>query len=876
MEFENNKMKFEKIVKDITNNPNINDFVKYMYNLVNVNIGHLDLRKHNENHFFNYDEFKKILEQITNEDIKKSLALHDYIYNNVTYVSMSNIIRIIDENINYINSVYNDHTHVLIFNDDNIVHEQITTKSNFYFNLYFIYRYTLITGKIIENMYVKLSSVLYHIDNYLTPTPFLSEISNNVLFILCDDFVYSGSQLSSKQFNFSNLRLKLDNKYKIFLNIIGISYYAKERFDNFFKNNEGESPIIISDSTIKVDSALNILLKYYRLNKIDYKLDSDNFKKETQNKIRELLPKLYGNRLIHIKKFFDKINMQVYTELGSNIDNYYGSGDIYLLNNENLTLAYLDFKYPDLKSTVQSLCNFNIPRQGYYIVVSKLLTDLKLDDPSIPINNIILLDKIKERISHDDIQFILLNYDNHNAITHKFPWITYFDGIKDDSIKDKNNNILLINNTSYNPNKKCFENWNAFYKILPYKNVNVSELEPKPEPESELEPESEPISISKEFDKYADKFYQTIRDEINKDIPTLLGKLKSLFTNAFNNKSEDEINELYKLINNIGKTNHDYSKNILLLFNFLSSIFKTSINKKIKGIKEIKEIKLLNLFQNSIIYTPEIDSHLKAHKINTDVLYNINLEIPENIEEYTIVSLIDYNLQLKKITDEIYAKKLVISSEYILFTINIWDADGNLIKIPEGKQFILSNVISKSNKNLHLNGFIMADGTKENPIYNCHNICNRDTHIVINNDNTVAKLTDPKSDDAKSEDVKSEDAKSKDIKLDNIPYIVVYRINKAPGPSLSDTQSYIKYINNIINKQTSIHNPLIHLLLNTTLYDSFRNIPEPIDPDRLLLFTKQVSDNCNCDCDTYKYKYKQVLHKYLKYKNKYLKLNNKF
>jgi hypothetical protein len=61
-------------------------------------------------------------------------------------------------------------------------------KSNFYFSLYFLYLYNQITG---ENLEIVIPNP-FNMDNCLNE----GVVPKNTIFIMCDDFIYSGQQMS--------------------------------------------------------------------------------------------------------------------------------------------------------------------------------------------------------------------------------------------------------------------------------------------------------------------------------------------------------------------------------------------------------------------------------------------------------------------------------------------------------------------------------------------------------------------------------------------------------------------------------------------------------------------------------------------------------
>lgn len=438
-----NKIVFNEIVNTYDFK---NTFTKYMYNLVKDNIELLNLLQYDENHFFRNDIFRNYMDKIMTEDkrIYKHLQLYEHIFDNVKYINIQNIVDIIDMNINEINTTYSDHIPILLYSSKGSIY-----KSNFYFLLYFIYRYTIINKKIIENIFIDLNSILtFQNDNYEINDKLTNLKNKKLLFIICDDAVYSGTQIKDHNFlPFKSNYIKLNDNIKIYLNIISITHNAINNINKIINN------IIIPKNIILVDTFINILLDYYKIERV-YQLE------ELNERISELKERIKSDTLYKIKPDGSLLNLN-HTILSS-------------LDQElNKTLTYLDFKYPDFVSIYQHLCYFNIEEynQGYYIE-EKNISDL----------------------TNDIIKFIKSNKDNPDKITEQYKWIIYIKNDlyfydKDISTEEQlnklqeknmfnyemlNMSINLINkteNTNY-----CSSTIQPFYKNIVYINVDINNI----------------------------------------------------------------------------------------------------------------------------------------------------------------------------------------------------------------------------------------------------------------------------------------------------------------------------------------------------------------------------------------------------------------
>ena len=461
---------FNKIYED--NKSKLNDFTKYIYELVDNNKEFLDLSKYNQNHYFRKNIFNEYIKNIDPKykDILNYMNLYKYIYDNVTYISNFDTIIKINENIEEINTKYSDYEHIILLNRSSL--DNMTQRSNFYFTLYFIYKYTLQKNKLIENIFIDLNNMFNNLNNiliiedgeYIINDKLKQFTDKKLLFIICDDFVYSGEQVIS--YNFTPLKrklepLKINKNIKFYLNIIGISpnIYNKIEDLNIIETSDDKN-IIIPSKIIKIDLYENIIYDYFYIY-INYLISEyigeiliseyigeilNNDKLSIENKINNLIK---FNDLTYITK--DK------------------NGNIIFEHNiqtmKSRTLTYLDFKYPDFISTVPSLCKFNILKKGYYIINNKFNN---LED----YNNIFKSELFKH--------IIKIKWNEPDIITKKYNFIIYYDediyynksifvkNPNDDEKQDLSKTIQLINNYE-NDAKDCQETIKAFYKTINYK-----------------------------------------------------------------------------------------------------------------------------------------------------------------------------------------------------------------------------------------------------------------------------------------------------------------------------------------------------------------------------------------------------------------------
>lgn len=458
--------------KNLYESSDLNKFTKYLYDLVDKNKEFLDLSKYDNNHYFKKDLFNEYFNTIDskNKEIINYLNIYKHIYNNVTYISNSDIIRRIDENIDEINTKYSDYIPIILYNSNSAKN---TAKSNFYFLLYFIYRYTIKTNKIIKYILIDLINILVNSNDELKINDKFKDLNNKkLLFIICDDFIYSGEQIITN--NFYNLyklmkidnsdkfkidifkkkdkinkSIKIDNNIKFYLNIIGYSTL----FENIIMDSSIKDNIIIPDKIIKVNIfQINILKEYFdkkSKDKYEEKLYTEALMKISENKIITGIEEIFSilinyNKLLYVN--YDHYNGKI------NIDE---DNEIF---ESSKTLTYLDIKYPDLMSTFNNICNFKILKKGYYIKYNNLIND-----------------DIKNEI--------MRKWEDPIDITSKYNYIIYYDEdiyydkntldiIKNPQYFDSNINFVktipLINNSQEDA-IECEYTISPFYKYIKYK-----------------------------------------------------------------------------------------------------------------------------------------------------------------------------------------------------------------------------------------------------------------------------------------------------------------------------------------------------------------------------------------------------------------------
>ena len=431
----------------------IENLANYCYQLVDVNKDILDLKKYDRNHIFLMDNLNKYI--ASQPKFQKELNVLKTIYEQHNYISIDNIIDILDKNIIELNTIYKDYVHIVVLTENTYPY-----KSNFFFYLYFLKRYREITGNNIQYLYSDIRDILnYNNISYLTFNTNMNNIhknDRNYLLIYCDDFSYSGSQLSNSFSDYDDYKyttkINLANNINIYLNIIG----ALSTATNLFKKLVDK--IIIPRESIKINNNIvDILLKLSTNEDMNY----DNVKKIPAEIIDKIFNFILENDIYKITEKDDTILISR-GELG---DIYYNNIVKPLNCNIKLSLTYLDFKFPDLVSTLDTFCKLKVIDNNSKYLNYDDFSDKKILEKLYKENNVELskkniITKKSDKIP-DDLKFI-------DSQKQYLQLINNFDVSATDIDKyiiDKKDN-LICNHSSIKP----------FYKLLKYKNI-IDDLE---------------------------------------------------------------------------------------------------------------------------------------------------------------------------------------------------------------------------------------------------------------------------------------------------------------------------------------------------------------------------------------------------------------
>jgi hypothetical protein len=281
----------------------------------------------------------------------------------VKYIDRETTITILKENCVKIKQIIDRENSIPIVLIDNCEF----SKSNFFFTLYFLYLYRqayepiqFVSIGIINNRYKKIENALFNIrysgmsanyafDNLHKPSNFLG--------IICDDFMYSGSQMEDfiidkRTQEFAKVKISLPRNFKLFINCIGCTQFALNRItrkiDNF------EEKFIMSDEIYnkQILNIKDIILEKYP--------ESGEF-----DTVENFLKYLCWKHDVFILKKKETGEIIVSSMLYNFIKNYFLEANL-----DRITMIYLFFKYPDYASTMQNLCGINLlnTELDYYVI----------------------------------------------------------------------------------------------------------------------------------------------------------------------------------------------------------------------------------------------------------------------------------------------------------------------------------------------------------------------------------------------------------------------------------------------------------------------------------------------------------------------------
>jgi hypothetical protein len=339
--------------------------------------------------------------QIKQECSIKYLNFIKKILENVKVFEYNEIMQILRNNIIYLNELITRENYIPIL----IMTSSALEKSNIYFSLLFLKYYETFFNKKIKYIFPGIRMLIDERGNRCFFDNNDHFLNQKLLFILCDDISYSGSQLSShinpeKNNIFGDASLELDPKFiynvfgnkddAIFLNIIAYLKKAKDKIMRNFEGAEMQKKVIFGNNLKPLNINLKIIL--------------DKLANEEKKTIDKLIAEndLYILQYNSSKKIFC-IKRVFYDEFQINFKK---DDEDKKKNKIELSLIYPFFKFPDDLSTVQMLCRLeNYKNNIYAIDMEKLKNNHNYHDIYDKIaNNTSLELNINDILKSNEIQ----------------------------------------------------------------------------------------------------------------------------------------------------------------------------------------------------------------------------------------------------------------------------------------------------------------------------------------------------------------------------------------------------------------------------------------------------------------------------------------
>lgn len=343
----------------------IDTFSIYINNLAIRNKNNLNLKKYE-----NINSLQKIDMGLINKILSENqscsynfMTLMKFMYKNTICINADYIIDKLNKNINDIYKNYKDRIHIIYISD-----LYTRDKSNFFFTLYFILLYN---KKFKKPIYVYSQQFnKEYIDKVYN--------KNKILFIVCDDFSYGGSQLNIE---INKLYTQINDKYNdysIYLNIFGYTNNAL----NLINKNTFKEKIIFPNFIIAYNNSVKeVFVQFIKQNN----LTVENFIKK------------YDMFIVSINKKQLKVDSLLYSKL------FYPQIKRDNINVLDTYLIYLFYKFPDYLSTYLNLCKLTIFDDNTII----------LNNEGVELININTLDMYHEQTFDNILKKIKINPKKH-------------------------------------------------------------------------------------------------------------------------------------------------------------------------------------------------------------------------------------------------------------------------------------------------------------------------------------------------------------------------------------------------------------------------------------------------------------------------------
>jgi hypothetical protein len=361
------------------------------YKFLEENEKYFDLGQYTKDHSLMIDKLEKYSENQTCS--KKFFTLLTSIYKKSKYIDIETFETVYKEAVIQLFHISRDENIVFLLPISQDYNGSLSMdKSNFYFSLYFIHLYKKITGNKLQYIYYFFTNISKDSDKYeyqVDLDDILKDMTDNkrkneTIFVTCDDYSYSGSQINSY---IRNLKVNKETKIDLFLVVFGLSIKAHRTLQNFTFDYTDKN----KNNNINIILPVNIYIDAYE-NTLEYVLDviiREDIRKEpsikgfnkailNSNEYKIRYKYDIKDDMNDYKEYWKKMNDMYVIRYSEEDKKLYAQGQIDRMGKNSQTLTYLFFKYPDNVSTVPNMCFIDDYSNVYIFLYENLTLEQKI------------------------------------------------------------------------------------------------------------------------------------------------------------------------------------------------------------------------------------------------------------------------------------------------------------------------------------------------------------------------------------------------------------------------------------------------------------------------------------------------------------------
>jgi hypothetical protein len=364
---------------------NISDFC---YKFIEENKDFLDLKKYDMDYSQKLSDIDNFIKQ--QKCCKEYFNFVSSILKASIYVSCDDFINILNFNMEELINKYLDHEIILIMTQSSIA------KSNIFYSLYFLYN--------LNKKNIKIKYIYETMEEILDENRDIKGIDKDkqVLMVLCDDISFSGSQISlniNSYNSYAGIPLILNNRIKIFLNVVGL-----------------------------LPEALKIIKKQFH-NKNQLIIPNKVMKFENQKTIENIINLNKGTKLID--DYIKTVDCYILEKKGDkySLKSLLNELNIFDTNYTTISLVYSFQKFPDAQSTYSKLCFLtNLDNYIFNLLEFIKTFNLKLENIEMPKNKPIDFDIFLNKLFGVNIGSKIIS---DIIINKKISWLDKCEKIQD-------------------------------------------------------------------------------------------------------------------------------------------------------------------------------------------------------------------------------------------------------------------------------------------------------------------------------------------------------------------------------------------------------------------------------------------------------------